>query len=221
MALMKRVIAIDSSGTEQAIVLLGGEAFDILASEAWRRERTGEDRTLLERAQQLMRSAGWSVESLSCVVAARGPGSFTGLRVGLSVAAGLAYGLGISLYLVDSLQVLAAESKPQAGAIRDAGRREVYAWRPGLDPQRMGVGQLVEWIPQGLPLVVEPAAALAQWSPKHADQEVKVTERSRLPQALAVVAIEALSRGKPVRYHEIEPLYVQPAAAQERKEAQL
>jgi tRNA threonylcarbamoyladenosine biosynthesis protein TsaB len=219
MAGLMRAIAIDSSGLEQTIVLLEGGSPEPIRSEQWRRERTGEDRTLLERAQQLLKSAGWSVRDLGAVVAGRGPGSFTGLRVGLSVAEGLAFGLHVPLYLVDSLPVLAAESTKTAGALRDAGRREVYVWRPGAEVGRLAIDRLSFWMPPGLPFVVEPAGALARWSPKHADQEV--VERLPLAQALASVASAALSAGKPVRYHEIEPLYAQPAAAQERKEAEL
>jgi tRNA threonylcarbamoyladenosine biosynthesis protein TsaB len=219
MAKLTRAIAIDSSGLEQAIVLLEGGSPEPIRSDHWRRERSGADRTLLERAQQLLKSAGWNVGELSAVVAGRGPGSFTGLRVGLSVAEGLSFGLEVPLFLVDSLPILAAQGGRTAGALRDAGRREVYAWRPGVRVERLAVDRLGLWMPRDLQFVVEPAGALAKWSLNHAEQEI--VERLPFAQALALIATDALSRGKPVRYHEIEPLYAQPAAAQERKEAEL
>ncbi len=57
------------------------------------------------------------------------------------MAAGIAYGRGIPLYLLDSLRILAAQAPAGAtvAALREAGRREVYAWRPGLPVTRVPV----------------------------------------------------------------------------------
>src|SRR3981081_1878269 len=118
-------LAIDTSGIDQALVVLDGR--QQLAADDWVRDRA--DPPVLVRLDAVVKRAGGKPDDLEAVVAARGPGSFTGLRVGLSLAAGLAYARHIPLYLVDSLPILTrrAEGDPATGALRSAGRAEVFA----------------------------------------------------------------------------------------------
>src|SRR2546428_12563302 len=122
-------LAIDTSGVDQALVVLDGRR--LLAADDWVRDRA--DPPVLVRLDAVVKRAGGKPDDLEAVVAARGPGSFTGLRVGLSLAAGLAYARHIPLYVADSLPILArrAPGDPATAAPRDAGRREGYAWRGG------------------------------------------------------------------------------------------
>jgi len=67
---------------------------------------------------------------LDAVAISQGPGSYTGLRIGTSVAKGLCYGLEIPLLAVETLQAMSLDSRIPAGYIRcpmiDARRMEVY-----------------------------------------------------------------------------------------------
>jgi tRNA threonylcarbamoyladenosine biosynthesis protein TsaB len=84
----------------------------------------------------IFRETGTIPESLQAVAVSRGPGSYTGLRIGVSVAKGLAYGLSIPLISVDTLQLIASGFKTQNPKIDfsnslfcpmiDARRMEVY-----------------------------------------------------------------------------------------------
>lgn len=215
---MDRRLALDTSGSRYAAVLL--EDAQIAAGDTWAREAGGGNPPILTRIQQLLRSAGWNVDQLSAVAAARGPGSFTGIRVGLAIAAGIAYGRNIPLHTVDSLSVLAAQAPPErfpAAALRDAGRGEVFAWRSGETAIRVPAGRLAGWLRDGEYLVAEPAGSVGRWSAVHARQEIAAEERRSLNDALASQAIQAFMRQKSVRYDELEALYVQPAAAEERR----
>lgn len=58
--------------------------------------------------EELLREVGWSPSSLEALVVAAGPGSFTGLRVGMAAAKGLALACGAPVVSVDSLEALAA-----------------------------------------------------------------------------------------------------------------
>src|SRR3984893_3717786 len=133
-------LAIDTSGVDQALVVLDGRR--LLAADDWVRDRA--DPPVLVRLDALVRRAGGGPEDLDAVVAARGPGSFTGLRVGLSLAAGLAYARHVPLYLADSLPILArrATGDPATVALRDAGRAQVFAWREGEMARRLSVDEL-------------------------------------------------------------------------------
>ncbi|HEY8737425.1 MAG TPA: tRNA (adenosine(37)-N6)-threonylcarbamoyltransferase complex dimerization subunit type 1 TsaB [Candidatus Dormibacteraeota bacterium] len=208
-------LAIDTSGVEQALALLDGTR--LVGGADW--VRAPSDPPVLQRLQALLRDAGAGPDTLEAVVAARGPGSFTGLRVGLSLAAGLAYARHLPLYLLDSLPLLARRSLPDPApyAIRDAGHAEVYAWQEGEGVRRLAVQALPGWLPASGRIVVEPAGKLALWSPVHAGLEIPADQRSPASRALGDGANEALDSQKPVRYDEVQALYVQPAAAEERK----
>ncbi|HXN02128.1 MAG TPA: tRNA (adenosine(37)-N6)-threonylcarbamoyltransferase complex dimerization subunit type 1 TsaB [Candidatus Dormibacteraeota bacterium] len=207
-------LAIDTSGVDQAMVVLDGRR--VLAAEDWVRRR--DDQPVLARLEALVERAGGRPDDLDAVVAARGPGSFTGLRVGLALAAGLAYARHVPLYLVDSLPILArrANGDPATVALRDAGRAEVFAWREGETVRRMPAAELVSWLPNSARVITEPAGMLATWSPTQAQLEIPQADSRRLSAALADSAIWTFESQKPLRYDEVQALYVQPAAAEER-----
>ena len=208
-------LAIDTSGVDQALVVLDGRRQ--LAADDWVRDRA--DPPVLVRLDAVVKRAGGKPDDLEGVVAARGPGSFTGLRVGLSLAAGLAYARHIPLYVADSLAILArrATGDPASVALRDAGRREVYAWREGEPARRLPVDELAGWLPAAARVIVEPAGSLATWVPGLAHLELPAAERRALSAALLDSAIWTFDSQKPLRYDEVQALYVQPAAAEERR----
>lgn len=108
------------------------------------REETGRDhaRKVAVFTEELLREAGVDPDEIDAVAIGRGPGSYTGLRIGTSFAKGLCYALGIPLLSVDSLESMAciAAEDHEAGLFKaddwsnallcpmiDARRMEVYA----------------------------------------------------------------------------------------------
>ena len=74
--------------------------------------------------------AGITVQDLVAIAVSQGPGSYTGLRIGVSAAKGLCFALNIPLIAVDTLQTLASQAKVAEGKIipmLDARRMEVYS----------------------------------------------------------------------------------------------
>ncbi len=119
------LLAIDTSTTVASVALFDGE--QVLAECTWVAGRE-HSRQLAPEVAHLLALAGRSIEDVTGLVAARGPGSFTGVRVGLSVAKGLAAGLGVPLWGVDTLAVLAAAAEEPTRPVRpvvDAGRGRV------------------------------------------------------------------------------------------------
>ena len=80
--------------------------------------------------EEIIKEAGITLQDLSAVAVSQGPGSYTGLRIGVSAAKGLSYALDIPLIAVDTLQALASQVTISNGLIIpmiDARRMEVYS----------------------------------------------------------------------------------------------
>ncbi len=93
-------------------------------------ERASRAATVLADADELLRGAAHAPADLEALVVGTGPGSFTGIRIGLAAARGLALALGIPVAGVSTLDALAAGS-PGALPVIDAQRREVFTLRDG------------------------------------------------------------------------------------------
>ena len=118
-------LAIDTS-TDTASLALVQES-EVLAELTW---RCGQNHTitLLPRLANLLSQTKLGLESISGIIVAKGPGSFNGLRVGISTAKGLAFSLGIPLVGISTLEVEAyqhAETNLPVCPIFNAGRGEI------------------------------------------------------------------------------------------------
>jgi tRNA threonylcarbamoyladenosine biosynthesis protein TsaB len=88
-------------------------------------ERSSRAVTLLEDIDALLRQAGTQTRDVEALAVGIGPGSFTGVRIGLSTARGLSLALGVPVAGVSTLDALAAGA-PGALPVIDARRREVF-----------------------------------------------------------------------------------------------
>ncbi len=80
--------------------------------------------------EEIIKEAGIDFQDLSAVAVSQGPGSYTGLRIGVSAAKGLCFALDIPLIALDTLQVLASQAIVSDGLVipmLDARRMEVYS----------------------------------------------------------------------------------------------
>lgn len=97
---------------------------------------------------EIINEVGITFQELSAIAVSQGPGSYTGLRIGVSAAKGLCYALGIPLIAVDTLQVLASQAKVSNGLIipmLDARRMEVYSaiFTPNFENKRAVQAQII------------------------------------------------------------------------------
>lgn len=120
-------LAIETA-TDRASVALGSDKADVLEAEiTGARRHAG---ALLPLIQELLARRGGNLDAVHGVVLSDGPGSFTGLRVGASVAKALVQTRGIELWTAPSLMVRAAGVAGEGAlvlAIADALRGDVYA----------------------------------------------------------------------------------------------
>ena len=111
------VLAFDTATGVATSALVRGD--DVLG------ERTSQAVTVLADADELLREAGLRPADLGALAVGTGPGSFTGVRIGLAVARGLALALDLPVAGVSTLGALAAGS-PGAVPVVDARRHEVF-----------------------------------------------------------------------------------------------
>ena len=123
-----RVLLIHTAGSEGSVALADTEAAGLLVATEVLPGRTSSER-LLPAVRRLLEGIGWRLGELAAVVVVDGPGSFTGVRVGLSAAKGLSEASGVGLIAVSRLALLAASVDGGGGAVHavlDAGRGEFY-----------------------------------------------------------------------------------------------
>jgi tRNA threonylcarbamoyladenosine biosynthesis protein TsaB len=121
------LLAIDTS-TPRAALALGTVAGAIHTATPDPAQRHG--RNLVPALHDLLRVAALRLSDLEAIAVGLGPGSYTGLRIGLTAAKTLAYALGKPLVGLDSLEVLAQNAPDDAArvaVIADAQRGELYA----------------------------------------------------------------------------------------------
>jgi tRNA threonylcarbamoyladenosine biosynthesis protein TsaB len=126
-----RILAIESSGRESSVAALDGDGDDaqlIKETLLTGRGRTAE--ALAPTLKGLFDAVGWSAGAIELIAVTVGPGSFTGLRIGVTTAKTLAYAVGADVIGVNTLAVLAEQVADAVGplwAVIDAQRHELFA----------------------------------------------------------------------------------------------
>ena len=159
------VLGFDTStaATTACVLRSDGEAFEFEPAPERLFERPAHASELMPAIDHVMRAAGLGFTELDALAVGIGPGGFTGLRIGLATAHGIAQSRGIPIHPVLSLEALAEgiEAVPQIQGLSDLGdgvparfplidakRREVY----GLGPDGPFVGSIddaIERAPEG------------------------------------------------------------------------
>ncbi len=118
-------LAIDTSTDTASIALVRDS--EVLAELTW---HCGQNHTtqLLPNLNHLLNKTNVNIQAIGCIFVAKGPGSFNGLRIGVSTAKGLAFSLGIPIIGISTLEVAAyqhAETGLPICPIFNAGRDEI------------------------------------------------------------------------------------------------
>ena len=128
-----KILVIDTSGPVCGVAVTEEEK---VLCEYTVQNRNTHSANLMPMAEAALTSAGISVTELDAVAAVTGPGSFTGVRIGVATAKGLAHGAGISCIPVDALEALSFSAGEFDGVVcpvQDARAGQVYgaAFRDG------------------------------------------------------------------------------------------
>ena len=124
---MARILSIETSTSICSVAI--HEQGELLAL-AEIKESGAHAEKLLLLVDEVFEKAGLSFADLDAVAVSQGPGSYTGLRIGVSTAKGISYALEIPLIGINTLQAMAASQSVAPGdyvvAVLDARRKEVY-----------------------------------------------------------------------------------------------
>ena len=212
------ILAIDTSSRTLGLGLHSGD--QVLAESLWQgnRHHTVE---LGPQIALLLRRSNYSLDDLHAIAIALGPGSYTGLRIGMALANGLAVSKGLDLIGVSTFDVLAraqtARNEPMCCVI-EAGRKKIaglwYKWgRRGWKSQ--GEAEVTTW-QAVLESVTENSYIVGELGPEARElfttsDKVILAPPShcvRRPSVLAEIAQERLRSGKLPDSERLAPIYL-------------
>ncbi len=121
---MARILSLDTTGEFGSLALAEDER---VVAELPLHSPDGFAHVLFGHLERLLAAHGWRISEIDCFAAAAGPGSFTGVRVGLAAVKGLAEALAKRALGVSNLQAVASfGSAPLRAVVLDARRGEIY-----------------------------------------------------------------------------------------------
>jgi len=200
------ILSIDTCLGASSVAVLDGER--VLAAKSEPMTRGHQERIGII-ARDVVAEAGVAFSDLTRIGVTVGPGSFTGLRVGLAFAKGLATALSIPCVGVNTLESLAFGTKGFVAAVIDARMSQVYVqvFADGvalMAPDALGLGEaaarLAELYSGG------PATLIGSGAPLLADALTSATILT--PAAPDAVTVARLAAAKPAPTHSPRPLYL-------------
>jgi tRNA threonylcarbamoyladenosine biosynthesis protein TsaB len=129
------IVAIDGASTDLSVAIAAPDG-RLVAHDAWRSAQR-QSAELAPHLVALLAANGHAVRDISALAIGTGPGSFTGLRVAMALAKGLAVALHRPIVGVPSLTAWLAAAPESVAAVARAGAREAYLLERGADVIRL------------------------------------------------------------------------------------
>jgi tRNA threonylcarbamoyladenosine biosynthesis protein TsaB len=189
-----RILLIDTAGAEGSVALADTECAPAVIATEVLPGRSSSER-LVPAVRRMLEERGSRLRDLAAVVVVHGPGSFTGVRVGVSAAKGLSEAGGVGLIAVSRLALLAGAvgNAETVHAVLDAGRGEFYfgeyVGRRCVRELLMSEDQVRGAVGRGVVVVCE-----AKVEEALAGLEVRMVREPRAEDALAI-ALERIAVG--------------------------
>ena len=121
-----KILAFETSAKAASVALMDNGK---LLGESYQNTGLTHSQTLMVMAEDMLKCCGFSVEDVEAVAVAAGPGSFTGVRIGVAAAKGFAWGAQLPCYGVSTLEAMARSLGVWDGYVvpaMDARRNQVY-----------------------------------------------------------------------------------------------
>jgi tRNA threonylcarbamoyladenosine biosynthesis protein TsaB len=221
---MSWILGIETSGRAGSIALrhASGRTVERNLAEAGRRHA----QTLVLQLDELFREVGIAPRDCTGAAVSRGPGSFTGLRVGLVCAKTFAYAVGCPLVAVDTFGAIAAqcdESESRVQVVDDAQQGQIHratcARGPAGTWSLCGDLEVVPrdaWIASLRPEELASGPGVTLWEAELTGRCRLVPAERREPRAgtIALLGAQAVADGRRDDPFALEPLYVRASSAE-------
>jgi len=214
------ILAIDTATRWTGLALYDGR--QVLAEMGWN-AKSSQTVELAPAVVGLLRRAGVEFDDLKGLAVAIGPGSYTGLRIGLGFAKGLSLANGLQIVGIPTLDIVAAAAPEFAGKLlvtAEAGRTRLCAgiyswqgkrWRPAADPFIAALPEIIAQL-QGPTLVAGELSPEAARQIRTSDKPLTILPAAssvRRPAVLAELGWKRLRRGKTDSPETLAPIYLQ------------
>ena len=224
------LLAFETSAKAASVALFDGEK---LLGESYQNTGLTHSQTLLLMAEDLMKNCGITVNDLTSVAVAAGPGSFTGVRIGVSAAKGLAWGREIPCFGVSTLEAMALGLGIQEGYIlptMDARRAQVYtalfSVKNGVvtrifEDQAIALAELKEKLPADQPIfLVGDGSILTYNTLKDEITNMVMPPEHKMHQravGVGLAALAAIARGEKGDGETLTPNYLRLSQAERER----
>lgn len=222
------ILAIDTSTQVSSVAVASGER---LESEVTMQAKLTHSETLLPHIQEALAMASVKKEELDGIAVSVGPGSFTGLRIGLATAKAMSYALNLPLAGVPTLKAMAyhfplsgLQLLPLMDAQKGNSYVEHYAWEHGRLMQKsevriLSVPELLAWageLPDTVVLLGDVVAKRIEGKVRLPMNVTLAPVHLRMPRAANVAAcgLEMLKQGRTANLMNLEPVYVRRSEAE-------
>lgn len=220
-----KLLLLETSGrVGQVAVARGATLLEVRALDEARRHA----RDLAPAVAELLAVQKWKPRDLQAVIVSRGPGSYTGLRVGIMSAKTLAYATGCAVIGVDTFAVIARQAPATAqtmDVLADAQQDRLYvqSFERGVGEAWPAVTELAimtaaEWLRRSTPStwVSGPGARQVEGRLPEGAQCVPLERREPGCASLLQLGYERLRAGGSDDLWRLEPLYARPSSAEEQ-----
>lgn len=218
-----RVLILETSGRRGLVAVAAG---DVVRASRRLDEARRNARDLAPAVAELVRGQGWKPAHLDAVLVSVGPGSYTGLRVGVASAKAFAYATRCALIGVGTFAALARQAPPECGrldVLADAQQDKVYVqpfdrasdgWAAG----ELAVRPFAEWLADRRADAWATGPGLAKWGDRLPAELPRTDEAAWHPTAesLLAVGLARLRSGQRDDPFALEPLYLRASSAEEQ-----
>jgi tRNA threonylcarbamoyladenosine biosynthesis protein TsaB len=180
-------------------------------------------RDLAPTVAELLAKQNWQPRAIEAILVSRGPGSYTGLRVGVMSAKTFAYATRCALLSLETFAVIAAQSPPEIKhltVLADAQQDKVYIQEfveaAAVAPLR--IETVKDWLQStSRPLWVS-GPGLRKWAAHLPDDVTPVDSNlwDPRPECLLRLGLARYQRGERDDFWSLEPIYLRPSAAEEQ-----
>jgi tRNA threonylcarbamoyladenosine biosynthesis protein TsaB len=184
-------------------------------------------RDLAPAVADLLADQGWRPRDVNAVLVSRGPGSYTGLRVGVMSAKTFAFATGCRLLGIDTFPAVAVQAAADIACVdvlADAQQDKVYfqpyarqagKWQP-VAP--LVICPFGEWLVGRDPSAAVTGPGVAKWEGQLPSDVVRLPAgvRDPLPASILHLGLERLAAGEADDALSLEPLYLRPSAAEQQ-----